>query len=46
MNNQAKSIKIVADDKYFENKEVKEQLKKMKKIISKIDMNLKIKKFN
>lgn len=30
------TIKIIKDDKYFENKEVKEQLKKMKKIITKI----------
>ncbi|MFY4767485.1 hypothetical protein ACOTV5_02505 [Aliarcobacter butzleri] len=36
MKDKYSTIKIIKDDKYFEDKEVKEQLKKMKKLITKI----------
>mgnify|MGYP005987906327 CR=1 FL=1 len=30
-----KTIRVIADDKYFEDKKIQEQMKKMKKLISK-----------
>lgn len=35
------TIKITPDDKYFENKEIKEQLKKMKKLMLKLNKRTK-----
>lgn len=37
MHKKTKSIKIIKDDKYFENKDIKKQMNKIKKLMSKID---------
>ncbi len=37
MNNKTKAIKIIKDDKYFEDKNIKKEISKIKKMMSKIN---------